>query len=262
MTLPMASLASFTTTKRWIPLALIVCLMIAAYALGLHEQLSLQSIAAHREELRQFIADNLASGPAHLWLQSMSVAVALSISGAGTSHHHRRSVVWLARWCNCRDHWRRHGSHDYLSGSQLHHLKNCWRASPALVNKDTERVLPGTPSTICCSCDWCRSSRSGWSTLPPLLPTSDSKHLSSATFFGIIPVTTAFSFVGASFDSVIDAQKAAHETCLAQGGSANCPFDFSADHMLTPQILIALAALGILALIPVVLKRLGKSHDL
>ena len=49
----------------------------------------------------------------------------------------------------------------------------------------------------------------------------------SATFLGIIPVTTALSFVGASFDSVIDAQKAAHETCLAQGGSANCPFDFS-----------------------------------
>jgi uncharacterized membrane protein YdjX (TVP38/TMEM64 family) len=78
----------------------------------------------------------------------------------------------------------------------------------------------------------------------------------SATFLGIIPVTIAFSFVGASFDSVIDAQKAAHEICLAQGGSADCPFDFSIGRLLTPQVLIALVALGILALIPVAMKRL------
>ena len=77
----------------------------------------------------------------------------------------------------------------------------------------------------------------------------------SATFLGIIPITIAFSFVGASFDSVIDAQKAAHETCLAQGGSAACPFDLSFDRLLTPQVLIALAALGILALLPVAMKR-------
>jgi hypothetical protein len=36
MTLPMASPASFTAAKRWLPLALIACLMVAAYVFGLH----------------------------------------------------------------------------------------------------------------------------------------------------------------------------------------------------------------------------------
>ena len=82
MTLCMASPANFTSAKRWIPLALIVCLMVAVYTLGLHEHLSLQNIAAHREELRHFIADN--------WLWPCSfmrlvyvVAVALSFPAAG-----------------------------------------------------------------------------------------------------------------------------------------------------------------------------------
>jgi uncharacterized membrane protein YdjX (TVP38/TMEM64 family) len=76
----------------------------------------------------------------------------------------------------------------------------------------------------------------------------------SATFLGIIPITIAFSFVGASFDSVIDAQKVAHEACLAQGTAA-CPFDFSVDHLLTRQVLLALVALGLVALLPIGLKR-------
>ena len=77
----MVGLASFSATKRWIPLALIVCLMVAVYILGLHEHLSLQNIAAHREELRQFIASNLALA---LLIYGLiyACAVALSIPGA------------------------------------------------------------------------------------------------------------------------------------------------------------------------------------
>ena len=82
MTLYMASPSNFTAAKRWIPLAVIVCLMVAAYILGLHEHLNLQNIAAHREELRLFIADNW---PLALLIYAAVyvVAAALSFPAAG-----------------------------------------------------------------------------------------------------------------------------------------------------------------------------------
>ena len=78
----------------------------------------------------------------------------------------------------------------------------------------------------------------------------------AATILGIIPATLAFSFVGSGLDSIIEAQKAAYEACLAQGGTTQCSFDLQASRLITPQILVALAALGIAALIPVLAKRL------
>ena len=77
-----------------------------------------------------------------------------------------------------------------------------------------------------------------------------------ATILGIIPATFAFSFVGSGLDSIIEAQKAAYEACLARGGTIPCKFDLQASRMVTPQILVALAALGIAALIPIGLKHL------
>ena len=78
----MASFASFSATKRWIPLALIVCLMVAVYSLGLHVHLNLQNIAAHREELRKFIADNW-SLALLIYAAVYVVAAALSFPAAG-----------------------------------------------------------------------------------------------------------------------------------------------------------------------------------
>jgi uncharacterized membrane protein YdjX (TVP38/TMEM64 family) len=76
-----------------------------------------------------------------------------------------------------------------------------------------------------------------------------------ATFLGIIPGTFAFAFVGAGLDSIITAQQTVHAQCLAQKSAAECPFDLSISSLVTPQLLLAFAALGVVALIPVVLKK-------
>jgi uncharacterized membrane protein YdjX (TVP38/TMEM64 family) len=76
-----------------------------------------------------------------------------------------------------------------------------------------------------------------------------------ATFLGIIPGTFAFAFVGAGLDSIITAQQAAHAQCLTQKSAAECPFDLSVSALITPQLLLAFAALGVVSLIPVVLKK-------
>ena len=76
----------------------------------------------------------------------------------------------------------------------------------------------------------------------------------AATALGIIPGAFAFAFAGTGLDSVIAAQKAAYDACLA-AGRADCQLDFSAAGILTPQLIGALVALGLLALLPVVVKR-------
>lgn len=83
----------------------------------------------------------------------------------------------------------------------------------------------------------------------------------AATALGIIPGTFAFASVGAGLDSVIAAQAAQYRACLSSG-AASCHIDFKLNSLVTPQVLIALAALGVLALVPVVARRvLGRRQD-
>lgn len=75
------------------------------------------------------------------------------------------------------------------------------------------------------------------------------------TGLGIIPGTFAFASVGSGLNSIILAQQAAYESCLASGGS-DCRFSLDAGALLTPQILAAFAALGVVSLIPVAIQKL------
>jgi uncharacterized membrane protein YdjX (TVP38/TMEM64 family) len=76
----------------------------------------------------------------------------------------------------------------------------------------------------------------------------------AATMIGIIPATFAFSLAGAGLDSVIAAQAASFQACN-DAGRADCRIHFDPTQVLTPQLVGALVALGIIALVPVVVKR-------
>jgi len=77
----------------------------------------------------------------------------------------------------------------------------------------------------------------------------------AATALGIIPPTFTFAFLGAGLDSVITAQQAAYSACVA-AGRADCRLEFHLHAAVTPELIAALAALGLLALVPVVVKHL------
>lgn len=77
----------------------------------------------------------------------------------------------------------------------------------------------------------------------------------AATALGVVPAAFAFASVGAGLDSVIAAQESAYRACLEAGG-ANCRLDFDLKAAVTPQLIAALVALGVVALIPVAVKRL------
>jgi uncharacterized membrane protein YdjX (TVP38/TMEM64 family) len=74
-----------------------------------------------------------------------------------------------------------------------------------------------------------------------------------ATLVGIVPGTFAFAVLGAGLDSAIAAQRSAQEACQA-AGRADCGFSIDPRSLLTPELIAAFVALGVLALVPVVVR--------
>lgn len=75
----------------------------------------------------------------------------------------------------------------------------------------------------------------------------------AATAIGIIPGAIVFALAGAGLDSMIAAQKNSYDQCVAATG-ADCRLVFEPADVLTPQLIAALVALGLLALMPVAVK--------
>ena len=83
------------------------------------------------------------------------------------------------------------------------------------------------------------------------------------TFLGIIPGTTAFSVAGAGLGSVVEAQNKIYQQCLAAAPAnpeTSCPYSIDTSALVTKELLAAFALLGVVALIPIVLKRLRGRH--
>jgi uncharacterized membrane protein YdjX (TVP38/TMEM64 family) len=82
-----------------------------------------------------------------------------------------------------------------------------------------------------------------------------------ATAIGIIPGTLAYSVAGRGLDSLIEAQQAVHQSCLAKMGSDaqnSCPFVLEPQALLTPGLIAGFIALGLVALLPIALKHLKR----
>jgi uncharacterized membrane protein YdjX (TVP38/TMEM64 family) len=75
----------------------------------------------------------------------------------------------------------------------------------------------------------------------------------AATALGIIPGAMVFALAGIGLDSVITAQRSSYEHCIAAQGSG-CHMVFDPMDVLTPQLIAALVALGLLALMPIAVK--------
>jgi len=90
-----------------------------------------------------------------------------------------------------------------------------------------------------------------------------------ATFIGIIPGTVAFSYAGGSLDSVFDQarQDEGFQACLAEEASGaraegSCSLPIDIGDVVTTELLIAISALGILALIPPVIRLFARRNKM
>ncbi|MDF2119326.1 VTT domain-containing protein [Roseiarcaceae bacterium H3SJ34-1] len=73
------------------------------------------------------------------------------------------------------------------------------------------------------------------------------------TAVGLLPVTLAYSLAGAGLDSVMVAQRRAYTACVSAGAS-DCRMHIDLRHLVTSEMLLALSALGVLALLPVLIR--------
>jgi uncharacterized membrane protein YdjX (TVP38/TMEM64 family) len=76
----------------------------------------------------------------------------------------------------------------------------------------------------------------------------------AATALGIVPATFAFASFGAGLNSAIEAQESVYQACLA-ARQVGCRLDFDFKTAATPELIVGLVALGLMALIPPVIKR-------
>jgi uncharacterized membrane protein YdjX (TVP38/TMEM64 family) len=241
--------------RRYLPLALLALAMIGAYAAGLHRYLSLDAITEHRETLKRAVE-------AHRLLALLSyvgvyaACVALSLPGAalltllggflfggifgGIAAVIAATLGAITVFMVARS----------AFGEALQR-----RAGPAL-----GRILDGFKSDAASYLLFLRlvpafpfwlvnlAAALGGVKLPVFAWT---------TLVGIIPGTLAFSVAGAGLDSVIAAQSQARAACQA-AGRGDCAGGLKLKALVTPELLIAFALLGCMALIPVIWRRISK----
>ena len=239
--------------RRWLAPGAIVALMALGYAFGLHKYLSLQGLAENRASLSDFTNDHwfiavlgyiviyalavalsfpgaviltIAGGFLFGWLVGGLATVVAATSGA--------VLLFQIATTSFGDSLQRRAG-PYLGRIMDGFAKDAFNYILFL------RLVPAFPFWLV--------------NISSALAKVKLRSFALATFFGIIPATFTFAFVGAGLDSVIDAQAAAHAACVAEKGTALCPFELSVASLITSQLLLAFAALGVVALIPVALKK-------
>lgn len=247
--------------KRVLPLAALVALAALVISQGWHHYLTLEHIAENRDLLKSYIADNY-------WLSLLVymavyvVAIALSLPGG----------VFLTLLGGFLFGWLLGGTATVVAatagatlifivaktslgeplaaraGPRLEKLRQGFREN-ALSYLLFLRLVPLFPFWLV-------------NLAPALLGVSLPVYV-FGTFVGIIPGTFAFAVAGVGLDSVIEAQRQAYQQCLAaRSGNQDtpCSFSFDPSALLTTQLIAAFVALGIVALIPVVLKKFRKAN--
>jgi len=243
----------WTLVRRWAPPAILAALAVLAYAMGVQHHLSLTSLAEHHDMLKGLVAEHFML--AILTYSAVYIAVvALSLPGAAAL-----SVIGglLFGWL--------------VSAPVTVVAATIGATAVFLVVKSSlGRVIAerAGPLVKKVSCGFARDAFNYllFLRLVPVFPFFvvnavaglcgvSFRSFVAATFFGIIPGSFVFSYLGRGLESVIEAQKQSHEACIAANGAAACPFAIDPFSLVTPELVIAFVALGIIALIPVVVRR-------
>ncbi len=242
--------------RRYLPVAVLVLAMAGAYAAGLHRYLSFDAVLQHREQLQQSVAAN--RPVALLAFAGIYItAVALSFPGAAlltllggflfggvlggavivVSATLGAIIVFMVARSAFGEALQR------KAGPALARILDGFKSDAASYLLFL-RLVPAFPFWLVNL-----AAALGGVSLPVFAWT---------TLVGIIPGTVAFAVAGAGLDSVIAAQQSARAACQA-AGRADCAGGLDLKAILTPELLIAFALLGCVALIPVIWRRISKA---
>ncbi len=238
--------------RRWVPLAAVVLVAAVVFAMGWHCYLSLETLVRNRTELAAFVDTHFVAALAafvaiYIATVALSVpgAMLLTISGgilfgwlvgglaALIGATVGATIVFLIAKTACGEYIVRR------AGPRLSRLVRGFRAD-AFSYLLFLRLVPLFPFVLV--------------NIAPALVGVPLATFVAATALGIIPGTFVFTAVGVGLDSAIRAQEAVYRACV-DAGRADCRLDFDASAAATPELVAALIALGLLALVPVVIKR-------
>lgn len=247
--------------SRWlrlIPLAILVLALAAAFASGATNHLTIENLLASREALSGFIARNL---PLALISFVAVYAMAVAVSVPGASLLTLSGGLLFGGWL---------GGAAAIVGATAGATLLFLAARSSLGAFLTQRAGPGIERL-----------RAGFQkdavsyllflrlvSLFPFWLVNLALAVTGVklwtfvwtTFIGIIPATLAFALAGAGLGSIADQKQRAYEACLAaQGAQGACSLGISPQDLVTRETLIAITALGIMALIPVVLRRFRRT---
>ena len=248
--------------KRFLPLGVLVAIMVLVVSQGWHHYLSLEVIAKNREWLKAMVSDHLLIVLSVYFLiyvaaisMSLPGGVILTITGGflfGPILGGGITVVAATVGASLLFLIAKTSFGETLAskaGPWLSKLSEGFQES-ALNYLLFLRLVPAFPFWLV--------------NLAPALLGVPLKTFVIGTFLGIIPGTFAFSYVGAGLDSIIDAAQADYQKCIDQASNAAdhaCSYGITASSLITRELLIAFAALGFVALIPVILKKIKARKD-
>lgn len=241
---------------RWLPLVAIVGLMVLVFAMGWHKYLSFKTVGLNYEALRAFIAGNLALALA-VYIAAYIAVVALSLPGGlvmtlsggllfGWQVGAPATIVGATIGATIIFMIARSSFGETLAakaGPWLGKLSEGFKEN-ALSYLLFLRLVPAFPFVVV--------------NLAPALLGVPLRTYVIGTLLGIMPGSTAFSVAGAGLGSVVEAQNAIYKACLEKAGAAAataCEYKIDTSALVTKELLLAFAALGVVSLIPVLLKR-------
>ena len=239
--------------RRFAPLAVIALAMIAVFATGAYRHVSLETLVRHRMAIDAFI-DAHAVAAIAAFMAVYIVVVALSIPGAallttsggilfGTFIGGSAAVIaatiggtiiFLVARSACGENLVRR------AGPLASKLSDGFRAD-AFSYLLFLRLVPAFPFFLV--------------NLVPALAGVKLTVFVGATLIGVVPAAFVFAFFGSGLDSVIATQEVAYRACVA-AGHAECSLKFDLGMIATPRLLAAFAAMAVIALVPVAVKRL------
>ena len=249
---PEAAKMRRSPVRRLMPLAVVAALLIIVYAMGWHRVLSLETLIRHRAAIDGFIAAHklvavLAYIGLYIAVAALSIPAGawLTITGGflfGTIVGALATIVGATVGATILFLIAQSAAGEYLArraGARVAKFAAGFRAD-AFNYLLFLRLVP-VPFWLV--------------NLVPALLGVRLRTFVAATALGIIPATFIFAFFGAGLDSVIAAHEATYQSCLAAGG-VDCRINFEPARLLTPTLLAALIGLGLLALVPVLAKRI------
>ncbi len=248
--------SSGQSLRRWAPLIAIAALMVLVFAMGWHRYLTFETIGTNYDVLKSFIAANLV-GALLLYVLLYVAVVALSLPGGlvmtvtggllfGWALGATATVVGATVGATLLFLIAKSSLGEVFAakaGPWLGKLRDGFKEN-ALSYLLFLRLVPVFPFWLV--------------NLAPALLGVPLRTYLIGTAIGIIPGTVAFSVAGAGLGSVIEAQNKSYAVCLAQAPAdpqTACPYVIDKSALITNELLLAFALLGVVALIPVVYKR-------